>query len=223
MMLVRNALSICSSVTSPTSGVLSWCAALFTSTSSRPKALTVRSTASVQNAGTRHVPGDQLAAATLGLHRDAGLLGVGLLGRQVDDGHVGPLAGEEDCHRPADAGVPAGDQRRQPGELARPLVERGQVERFRVHVGLQPRLGLRLRLEGAGGFLRLRGRGHRASPGGGSGGVAGARVVPVPEPRSRVRTSWPSGRTRSRRIDQKSGTAIATAATPDLPAAADPP
>ncbi len=56
------------------------------------------------------VGGAQHAGATRGLDLALGLLGVGLLLREVGDGHVGALLGEGDGRGAADPRVAAGDE-----------------------------------------------------------------------------------------------------------------
>ena len=73
-------------------------------------------------------------------------LRVRLLGRQVAEGDVRPLAREGDRRRPADAAVAAGDERLAAGQPARPAVSFLAVVRRRIHLARQP--GPRLLLLG---------------------------------------------------------------------------
>jgi hypothetical protein len=58
---------------------------------------------------------------------------------QVGDEDVCPLAGEGQRHGPADAAVAAGDDRRLPFQLPRPLVGLLPIVRRWLHLGFEPR------------------------------------------------------------------------------------
>jgi hypothetical protein len=65
--------------------------------------------------------------------------GIRLLGREVGDRHVGPLAGEGDRHRPPDSAVGTGDQGHLAGDPARTAVGLLTAVRDRLHPTLQAR------------------------------------------------------------------------------------
>ena len=83
--------------------------ALFTSTSRRPCALTMPSTAAWQACGVRHVELHGLARGAGGLQQPQRLLGRGLVARVADD-DLGARLRERHRARPADAARAAGDQ-----------------------------------------------------------------------------------------------------------------
>ena len=131
--------SKCSSVRSSKLLTCSWKAALLTRMSSLPNSSTVFSTASLQNSGSATSPGQQDAAAAFLLDRALGLLGVLVL-VEIGQRDVGALAGEQHRHRPADAGVAAGDQRNLVEQLLRAFVVRRVVHRLELEIGLKSRL-----------------------------------------------------------------------------------
>ena len=128
----------------PASSLLKWKPALFTRMSSPPNSATASSTTRRQASASVEVTGDGGALAPGLLHPGERLRCVGLLLREVIDGDVGALAGEGDRHSAADAGVTAGDQGAQAGQLPRPGVGLLAVVGARAHLGRQ-----------AGGLLLL--------------------------------------------------------------------
>ena len=85
------------------------------------------------------------------------LLGIGLLGCEIADRHIGTLAREGDGHRAPDPGIAAGDQGDAPLQQSLADVALLAMVRRRRHLGREAWLGLlllaqerRLRLAGAG-------------------------------------------------------------------------
>ena len=145
-MLVRKVRSICAALMSSSRSCGCCSAALLTSRSSRPNASTARATASRQKRLVAEVARDRDAAPILRLDPALGRAGVVVL-VEVEDRDVGPLLGETDRDRAADAAVAAGDQRGLAGELAgAPVV---------LHVGL--RLGRHRRAQAGLAVLLLGG------------------------------------------------------------------
>src|SRR5688572_22153404 len=78
---------------------------------------------------------DRDAASTLGFDLAAGLPGIGVFA-QVDDRHIRTLAGEEDCHRAANARISTGDERNHSLELAAAYIGRRLIVWLRRHLVL---------------------------------------------------------------------------------------
>ncbi len=106
------------------------------------------------------VAGDGEAAPPLVLDRPLGHRRVLVL-VEIEDGDIGALAGEQHRHRPADAGIAAGDDRHRILQLARALVVGRVVHRRRVELGLAAGLRQMLLREGRLG-VAPRPRLHRA-------------------------------------------------------------
>ena len=116
------------------------------------------------------------------------LAGVGLLGGEVNDGHVGALAGEGDGSGAADARIAAGDERLAPFEAAVTFVAGLAVVGPGVHLCREPRRVLRLVVEGRLGVLGARVL-HLEAVGGHDGGGCETRafgqIARAPPPRPR--------------------------------------
>jgi hypothetical protein len=152
--------------------------------------------------GVLDVAGDAQEAAPGALDVRAHLVGVGLLLGEVDDGHVGALAGVEHGHRAADPRVAAGDERGEPGELAGGLVRGGLELRLEREVALEAGLLEVLRRHLVGVLLDARLRGGRgvlrvAAGGHGRGGGA-VRSAPRRPGRRRARGGARQGPCRRR-------------------------
>ena len=129
-----------------------WKAALLTSTSSRPNALTVRSTALTAIGALRNVARDRYAAASFGLDSLLRQLCVPAF-VQVEDRDIRALARKQHGDCTADAGIAAGDQRDLAFELLRPEVERCIVERRRLDLRFMAGFGVMLRRKGRRGIF----------------------------------------------------------------------
>src|SRR5215203_4812929 len=127
-------------------------------------------------AGVADVAGDGEAVAPLGLDEPLGLARVLAL-VQVHDGDVRALAGEQDRHGAADAGVAAGDDRDLVVEPSAAREAR-RVVRPRVHLGLAP--GLLVLLLRRKGFLLGHGKSSAKARAVNAGFFRGVPGPPLP-------------------------------------------
>src|SRR5437763_63252 len=79
--------------------------------------------------------------APLGFEEPRGLARIAVFG-EVDDGHIGAFAGEEDSHAAADATIPAGDERHFALEFSTAAIIAAGDARARRHLGLKTGRGL---------------------------------------------------------------------------------
>jgi hypothetical protein len=143
---------------------------------------------------------DEHRSASRLLHPASRLLGVGLLGLEVRQHHVGPLTGEGDRDRPPDARVAAGDDRATVTEAPGPAI--GLLAVVRLHLHVDGATGMLDRHVGEVVGVVLLGRvllrvlvvGHVASPSGGVAVDRAPRTVTLKTGGTGPATWWSAGR-----------------------------